>query len=212
VLAGLVAGAAAALTLLVGAVLLLPEPTRVATPHPLASSAPPSEGETETPGGSSGSQPSVRATIGSTAFHVGSPAPALAVPQLGGGRIDLANLKGRPVWINFMQTICPPCVEEFPLMNGFAVRYADTGLVVIAVDVREDDGTVAAFVRSLNAQFPVGLDTDGSAAAAWAAVTLPIHFWVDRDGIIRAGALGGIGPDVMATNLGTILPGVSVTP
>ncbi len=214
VLSGLVAGAVVALALVVGAVLLIPEPTgvSVATPSPTTSPAPPSENASGTPGGSPSSQPSVRATIGTTGFHVGEPAPALDVPQLGGGQINLASLKGRPVWVNFMQTICPLCVDEFPLMSGFAVRYADSGLVVIAVDVREDEGTVAAFVRSLNAQFPVGLDTTGAAAAAWDAVALPIHFWIDRDGIIRAGALGGIGPDVMATNLGTILPGVSVTP
>ncbi len=139
-------------------------------------------------------------------------APPLSVPQVGGGRIALANLNHRPVWINFMQTTCPPCVDEFPLMNGFAVRYADSGLVVIAIDVREEEGTVAAFAQSLNAAFPNGLDADGSAAAAWGAVALPVHFWVDRDGIVRAGALGGIGPDVMAESLSTILPGVDVTP
>ena len=156
--------------------------------------------------------PSLQVTVGSVNFHVGEPAPLLSVVQLGGGRVDLANLKGTPVWINFMQTTCPPCIDEFPLMNGFAVRYEKAGLVVVAVDVREDEGTVASFVRSLNAQFPIGLDTDGSAARAWEAVALPVHFWVDRDGIIRAGALGGIGPDVMAQNLETILPGVKVTP
>jgi hypothetical protein len=97
-------------------------------------------------------------------------------------------------------------------MNSFAARYVDTGLVVIAIDIREEEGTVAAFAQSLNAAFPIGLDPDGAAAAAWGALALPVHFWVDRDGIIRAGALGGIGPDVMAENLSTILPGVDVTP
>ena len=41
---------------------------------------------------------------------------------------------------------------------------------------------------------------------------LPVHFWIDAEGIVRDGALGGIGPDVMATGLETILPGVDVTP
>ena len=159
-----------------------------------------------------GASPSAQATVGTVAFHVGEQAPALAVPQLGGGDVDLRNLAGRPVWINFMQTTCPPCVDEFPLMSGFAARYASTGLVVLAIDVREEEGTVASFVQSLKAQFPVGLDNDGLAAQAWGAVALPIHFWIDKDGVIRAGALGGIGPDVMAQNLGMILPGVTVTP
>lgn len=209
--AGIFAGAGAALAILVAAVLLLPDPKpsigATATPSPSVT------GEVS-PGaaGSSAPAPSVQATIGTTGFRIGEKAPALSVAQLGGGQIDLTALIGRPVWVNFMQTTCPPCVDEFPLMNGFAVRYADTGLVVVAVDIREDEGTVGTFVRSLNAQFPVGLDTDGAAAQAWGAVALPIHFWVDREGIIRAGALGGIGPDVMAESLATILPGVEVTP
>ncbi len=209
--AGLVAGGLTALAILVAAVALLPDPQPAIDP---AATAPPSaaSGQTPDPAGSSVPAPSVQATIGSTAFRIGEQAPALSVPQLGGGQIDLGRLTGQPVWINFMQTTCPPCVDEFPLMNGFAVRYADTGLVVLAVDIREDEGTVATFVRSLNVQFPVGLDTNGAAAEAWAAVALPIHFWVDRDGIIRAGALGGIGPDLMAQSLGTILPGIDVTP
>ena len=145
-------------------------------------------------------------------FHVGELAPALAVPQVGGGTIDLANLRGQPVWVNFMGTYCPPCLDEFPLMNGFAARYADDGLVVLAIDVKEEEGVVAAFAESLSVTFPLGLDRDGSAQTRWDAVALPVHFWIDKDGIIRDGALGGIGPDIMARGLSSIMPGVDVTP
>ena len=41
----------------------------------------------------------------------------------------------------------------------------------------------------------MGLDTDGSAAQAWGALALPVHFWIDKDGIVRDAARGGIGPD-----------------
>jgi thiol-disulfide isomerase/thioredoxin len=141
---------------------------------------------------------------------VGEAAPALVLPQVGGGTIDLANLRGKPVWVNFMGTYCPPCVDEFPLMNGFATRYADEGLVVVAVDVKEDEGTVASFAERLGATFPLGLDGEGSAALRWDAIALPVHFWIDKDGIIRDGALGGIGPDIMARGLESIMPGVDV--
>ncbi len=210
VITGLFAGAVVAVAILAAAVALLPE----LAPTPGSSTAPPTA--TASPSASEGAvtepPPTIGATIGTVRFHIGEPAPALSVPQLGGGVVDLAKLVGRPVWVNFMQTTCPPCVDEFPLMGGFATRYADAGLVVLAIDVREDEGTVASFVKLVNAQFPVGLDVDGTAAAAWGAIALPIHFWVDRDGIIRAGAIGGIGPDQMAENLRAILPGATVTP
>jgi hypothetical protein len=97
-------------------------------------------------------------------------------------------------------------------MNSFKTRYGGKGLVVIAIDVGEDEGTVATFAIRLGATFPIGLDTDGKAQQAWGVVALPIHFWIDKEGIVRAGALGGIGPDVMAQSLAKILPGVTVTP
>ncbi len=204
---GLVTGAVVAIAILFSAVILLPEPSPAPTDATDATPRPsPSTATDPAP------TASVRASISTTGFHIGEAAPRLFVPQLGGGQIDLASLRGRPVWINFMQTTCPPCVDEFPLMSGFAARYADSGLLVVAIDIREDEGTVASFVRSLNAQFPIGLDSDGLAAQAWDAVALPVHFWVDGEGIIRGGALGGIGPDIMAVNLSLILPGVDVTP
>jgi hypothetical protein len=97
-------------------------------------------------------------------------------------------------------------------MNGFSARYAANGLVVIAVDITEDEATVASFAQTLDVRFPIGLDGDGVAQQTWAAFALPIHFWIDKEGIIQAGALGGVGADVFATNLGKILPGVKVTP
>src|SRR4029453_15466872 len=99
----------------------------------------------------------------------GEAPPRLVVPQVGGGTIDLSTMRGKPVWVNFMQTTCPPCIDEFPLMNGFVARYANQGLVVVAIDIAEDEGDVAAFASGLNATFPLGLDGDGAAQRAWGA-------------------------------------------
>jgi thiol-disulfide isomerase/thioredoxin len=224
--AGLFSGAAVAGVLLVVLVLGLPGPSGVAPTATEPSTGDASRQPTGTPVATGGATAS-RAPAGSAAasgaagsaspqagaaFHVGEAAPDLVVPQVGGGQIDLASLRGKPVWVNFMATWCPPCVDEFPVMNGFAARYADEGLVVLAIDVREDEGTVASFAESLGASFPIGLDEDGSAQDAWDATALPVHFWVDAQGVIRQGAVGGIGPDGMARGLSAILPGVDVTP
>jgi cytochrome c biogenesis protein CcmG, thiol:disulfide interchange protein DsbE len=218
IVAGLAAGLAVALVVLVGFVFVGPDPGG----RPTASaSAPPSEAPVASASAgpvaaSASAGPTASASAGAsgetTTFHVGETAPPLLVPQVGGGMIDLAALKGKAVWVNFMQTTCPPCIDEFPLMAGYAARYADQELVVIAIDIREDEGTVAGFAQQLNATFPLGLDADGAAQRAWGAFALPVHYWVDREGVVRDGALGGIGPDVMARGLGKILPGVVVTP
>jgi len=216
ILAGLVLGVVAAGLLLAGLVAFAPDPAPPPTPVPSVAVVLPTATPTAAASASAApiasTSPSASAgASGAASFHVGEKAPALSVPQVGGGTIDLANLKGQPVWVNFMATWCQACQDEFPLMNSYANRYASNGLVVIAVDVREDEGTVATFAESLHATFPLGLDGDGSAAKAWDALTLPVHFWIDKDGIIRDGALGGIGADYMNKALEKIMPGVHVT-
>lgn len=213
ILAGLLAGVLVALAVLVAFVFVGPDPTARRSPSPSPEPSPSAGASpSASAAGSPVESPSPSPSGGETTFHIGQPAPPLAIPQVGGGTIDLATLRGKAVWVNFMQTTCEPCIDEFPLMNGFAARYADDGLVVIAVDIREDEGTVAAFVQSLEAIFPVGLDSDGAAQQAWGAYGLPVHFWIDREGIVRDGALGGIGADIMAEGVRKILPGVVVTP
>lgn len=184
-----------------------PSPTQ---PAPTGSGGP-SVGPSDAPATPGGS-PAPSATTLAQAFGVGEPAPALELPGVGGEPVNLADYRGRPVWVNFMATWCPPCRDELPLMAGFQARYDDTGLVVIAVDIKEDEPTVQAFFADLAIYFPVGLDLGGTAQAEWGAIALPVHFWIDEDGIVRDAALGGIGPDVMAAGLQTILPGVTVTP
>jgi thiol-disulfide isomerase/thioredoxin len=215
VVAGLLAGIAAAVVLIAGVVAFAPEPV-VPTPSP--ATLPSVTAGTPTAGPSLAA-PTIATTAspqasaaGGSPFHVGEPAPPLVVPQVGGGTIDLVALRGKPVWVNFMATWCPSCQDEFPLMNGFAARYADDGLVILAIDVEEEEGTVAAFAQQLGATFPLGLDGDGHVAEAWDAIALPVHFWIDAEGIVRDGALGGIGPDIMAAGLQSIMPGVDVRP
>jgi cytochrome c biogenesis protein CcmG/thiol:disulfide interchange protein DsbE len=174
--------------------IVLPAPSRATAP-PVASVS---------PGPPSGSP--------ANAFRVGQPAPQLHLIRMGGGTIDLAALRGKPVWVNFMGTYCASCRDEFPLMNGFAARYASAGLQVVAVDVNEDEATIASFARQLNVTFPIGLDPDGSSSQTWGAVVLPVHYWIDAKGVIRDGAYGGIGSDIMAVGLSRIMPGVTVSP
>jgi cytochrome c biogenesis protein CcmG/thiol:disulfide interchange protein DsbE len=230
VVIGLAVGFGAAVGIGVAVVALTPAPVVRVTPAPPASPAAPSPGSPSatTPAspapGAGGSSPAPAPSgVGASASPspsgsvspfplVGKPAPPLTAPQVGGGTIDLAALRGKPIWLVFTGTYCPPCRDEYPVMNAFAARYADTGLVVIAIHVREGEDVVAPFISSLSVVFPVGLDADGSRARAWDAAVLPLHYFIDAQGIVRDAALGGIGPDVMARGLQKILPGVTVTP
>ena len=184
-------------------------PAAGASPSPFPS---PSPSASPSPGGSPPqASASSSSASSSSAFRVGQKAPALALRQVGGGTVDLATFLGRPVWVNFTGTNYPASRDDFPVMQQFADKYRSEGLSVLAV-TREDEATVRAFLAAVGTTFPVLLDTDGSAEARWGAFAKPIHFWIDRGGTIRGGALGQLGPDVMSARLQSILPGVTVSP
>jgi thiol-disulfide isomerase/thioredoxin len=219
---GLLLGVVAGAGLLSAALLLAPAPgVPVPTRPPLATLPPPTPSPvgSAVPSQPAGASPSAGASgdpaggaTPTALFGVGGPAPALVVPGLDGGTVDLASYRGKPVWINFMATWCPPCRDELPVMAGFQARYANDGLKVLLVDEREDASTVRSFLSGLDVSLPAALDGDGSALTDWGALALPVHFWIDANGVIQDAALGGIGPDVMARGLTRILPGVTVTP
>jgi thiol-disulfide isomerase/thioredoxin len=211
----LVAAAAVLSTAGGGAALVTLPPTAASPSAPVASAGvpTPSGAPSATPAPTpprSGSPAPTDITDG--LFGVGKPAPPLRVDRLGGGTIDLADLRGRPVWVAFTASWCPPCRDEYATMESFALRYGYTGLEVVTVHEKDDPAAVQALVDELGITFPVGLDPDGSAGRDWRAIALPIHFWVGADGIVRDGALGGVGPVAMAAGLQTILPGIEVTP
>jgi thiol-disulfide isomerase/thioredoxin len=224
---GLVAGVVVGGLLVGGAIALAPVPPTPPAASPVPSVAPtalataaPTSVPTTPPGQSPdpslappAGAPSPDASPGAAgAFAIGQPAPPLRLPAVGGGTVDLAALRGKPVWVNLMATWCPPCRDELPLVQGFAARYEDAGLVTLLVDVGEDEALVKGFLDELNVYLPTALDKDGAVQAEWGATALPVHFWIDKDGIVREWALGGLGPDVMAESLQKILPDETVTP
>ncbi|MBA2254144.1 MAG: TlpA family protein disulfide reductase [Chloroflexi bacterium] len=146
-------------------------------------------------------------------LRIGDVAPPLSLDGLGGdeGRIDTALLRGKPVWVNFMASYCPPCVDELPLMERIQAAYPDD-FTILLVDVQEPEPVIQEFVASLALTLPVGLDRDGQAAEDWRALALPIHFWLDGDGRIRGVVYGGAGPEILLDGLRTVVPTASFEP
>jgi cytochrome c biogenesis protein CcmG/thiol:disulfide interchange protein DsbE len=178
-----------------------PPPTiPVITPPTLPSVGSPSPSATLSPSPSS---------PGSGDLQVGSLAPPLKVARLGGGEIDRAQLTGTPLWVNFTATWCPTCRDELRLLERYQAALKGK-LTVVVIDVREPQEVIAALVRDLGVTLPVGLDTTGAAQRDWAAYVLPLHYWVDATGHIRAWVYGGAGPEQFATGLHSVLPDANV--
>ena len=113
------------------------------------------------------------------------------VAALEGGNVRLADLKGKVVFLNLWATWCPPCKEEMPAMERLWQRYKDQGLVVIALSM-DSAGVkvVKPFIEQAKYTYRVGLDPKMEIAQLYGARSLPSTFIIDRNGELRAIALG----------------------
>lgn len=120
-------------------------------------------------------------------------APDLSLKTPEGKLINIKDLLGKVVLVNFWATWCPPCRKEMPSMQRLYNKMDKDKFAMLAVDVGEDEDLVFEFTFSLDTPltFPLLLDRDGRAARRWAVQGLPTTYIVDKQGHVVYRAIGG---------------------
>ena len=118
--------------------------------------------------------------------------------------IRLADFAGKPLWIVFWSTWCTPCQQEASeIRAGYQAHQGR--LVVLAIDVQEPAAAARAFAVKNNLDYTIGLDSTAAVKALYGGWGLPIHFFVDGDGVIRDRYLGQMTGELMEQHLQSIL-------
>jgi cytochrome c biogenesis protein CcmG, thiol:disulfide interchange protein DsbE len=138
-------------------------------------------------------------------YPPGTPAPALRLPGLDGGQVDLAALRGRPVVVNFWASWCDPCVREFPLLRQAAATHRPDRLAVVGVLSGDTPAAARPFVRRLDATWPMALDPNTTTATTWGAIGLPHTYFIRPDGTLASHQLGELTQASLDRQLAQIL-------
>jgi thiol-disulfide isomerase/thioredoxin len=120
----------------------------------------------------------------------GRPMIDFALKDLTGKTHKLSALKGKVVLIDFWATWCGPCRREMPTVQKLYQAHRAKGLVVLAVNVREDAATAGEFLRKNKLTFTALLDTEGSVAQQYLANSIPTLAIIDRKGMISSYFVG----------------------
>lgn len=113
----------------------------------------------------------------------GQPLPDLSTFGLAGLLPD--SFAGRVVLVDFWASWCGPCKASFPVLDGLQKKYADRGLVVLAVSVDEKADAKDRFLAEHPVSFAVVHDLAQRLVAAAGISAMPSSFLVDRKGVIR---------------------------
>lgn len=123
------------------------------------------------------------------------PAPALSGTTLDGERLDLADLRGQVVVLNFWASWCAPCRAEAPTLNEVARTTADKGVRFVGINVKDELGSARAFERNQEVVYPSLHDQPGRLLLRFRKVvpqTPPTTLVLDRQGRIAAFFAGAV--------------------
>lgn len=116
-------------------------------------------------------------------LKIGDSFPDLAGFQLE-GKLPEA-LKGKVVIVDFWASWCGPCKESFPVMNDLQKKYADKGVVILAVNEDEERADMQDFLKANAATFNVVRDARQKLVAVAGIQTMPSSFVIDETGKVR---------------------------
>lgn len=118
-------------------------------------------------------------------------APDFNYVLLDGSSHSLNQLKGKPTFLNFWATWCPPCVGEMPHFEALYPKYKDKiNFIAISLDDSKNDADV--FIKQKGFSFPVGTANNQEIAAKYEIQGIPTSYLLDANGNIIAMQIGAM--------------------
>ncbi|MDC0679826.1 MULTISPECIES: TlpA family protein disulfide reductase [Sorangium] len=127
--------------------------------------------------------PGVGGMVGAEAPDVTLPVAANGEP---GARMQIAELKGQPVILDFWATWCGPCAVQAPILDRIARRYEKKGLVVLGINVDDPPQVASQYAVKKGLSYPILIDDAKEASARYGVDKLPSLVVIDRQGKVAA--------------------------
>lgn len=118
-------------------------------------------------------------------------APDFNVKALDGTSLQLAELQGKTVLLNFWATWCGPCIAEIPDLIALQEELGEEDFVVVGLSMdMVDPELVHEFVDEMNVNYPIAIDEGAIAEDYGGIFSLPTTFIIDKEGKIQQRTIG----------------------
>jgi thiol-disulfide isomerase/thioredoxin len=106
--------------------------------------------------------------------------------------VSFSSFKGKPIFLNFWATWCPPCVREMPSIDSLArdSRLAGKSIQFLCISTDESSDQVRQFLKDKNFGMTFLRVKDGKIPPVYYSEGIPVTFLIDSSGRIAASQVG----------------------
>ena len=122
-------------------------------------------------------------------------APDFTLNTFDGQTVQLSQLRGQVVVINFWASWCIPCREEAPFLEKAWRAYKDRRVVFIGVDWNDPEPDARAYIKEFALTYLNGPDIGNKIGYLYRIKGIPETYFVGKDGNLHGNALGPIAPN-----------------
>jgi|GEM_PF-5939733 len=118
----------------------------------------------------------------------GKPCPKITFEVLGGNTINIHEMKGKVVLLDFWATWCGPCRSSIPYLKKVYEKYKDKGLVIYGISLDTSFKNLDQYIKQEQIQWPQYYDGRGwknRIAAKFNVNAIPYLTIIDRQGIVQ---------------------------
>lgn len=148
-----------------------------------------------------GATSDVQVSGAAKAPKVGESAPSFVAQALD-GEVRLEDVD-KPTWLLFMASWCQQCRVEAPDVQQAHLDRDDVDIV--AVYIGEDEAKVREYSQRLGLTFAQIPNPNQDIAAAYGVGAIPVHYFIDADGVVREVAFGALSASVIDEKLDALV-------
>jgi thiol-disulfide isomerase/thioredoxin len=140
-------------------------------------------------------EPVIAADDPMAALKIGRPplvtaATLFDLQGLDGQTVQLKDLAGKVVVVNFWATWCGPCKDEMPALERLREQLDPARVVLLTITTDLQREGIKHFLANLNVRVPVLFDEDQEVSRAYMVRALPTTVIIDRQGAVVGRAVG----------------------
>ena len=124
---------------------------------------------------------------------------------IGGGTLQLSDLEGKVVLVDFWASWCPPCRAEAPALATVYREFQGQPVEFVGVDIWDNIGDAEVFLQQEGVPYPTGFDGEGTIAIDYGVRGIPEKYFIGRDGFLAKKLSGPLTESVLRDTINELL-------